>query len=160
MCAFAANQGEAIKRDARLLSPARVPARRSQATSPATGPPITRRQRRRPAGGGTAADGGGTCLIGIARPLPMLSARPSSPFFSLSGSFPFRDCGRGRDRGSAGEERHGLPSLFNPSPLTSATVWSSAKTCQIKHKSLLSFLAGQSERRCIDALVAAGQVLG
>lgn len=34
-----------------------------------------------------------TCLIGIARPLPMLSARPSNPFFSLSGSLPFRDCG-------------------------------------------------------------------
>ncbi len=34
-----------------------------------------------------------TCLIGIARPLPMLSARPSIPFFSLSGSLTFRDCG-------------------------------------------------------------------
>lgn len=33
-----------------------------------------------------------TCLIGIARPLPMLSALLSSPFFSLSGSLPFRDC--------------------------------------------------------------------
>lgn len=33
-----------------------------------------------------------TCLIGMARPLPMLSARLSRPFFSLSGSLPFRDC--------------------------------------------------------------------
>lgn len=33
-----------------------------------------------------------TCLMGMARPLPMLSARPSRPFFSLSGSLPFRDC--------------------------------------------------------------------
>lgn len=34
-----------------------------------------------------------TCLIGIARPLPMLSVLLSRTFFSLSGSLPFRDCG-------------------------------------------------------------------
>lgn len=33
-----------------------------------------------------------TCLIGIARPLPMLSVLLSRTFFSLSGSLPFRDC--------------------------------------------------------------------
>ena len=42
---------------------------------------------------GRAGVGGSrvTCLIGMARPLPMLSARLSRPFFSLSGSLPFRD---------------------------------------------------------------------
>lgn len=37
-----------------------------------------------------------TCLIGIARPLPMLSVLLSRTFFSLSGSLPFRDCGAKR----------------------------------------------------------------
>lgn len=47
-----------------------------------------------------------TCLIGMALPLPMLSARLSTPFFSLSGSLPFRDCktkiklASGKGRGS------------------------------------------------------------
>lgn len=34
-----------------------------------------------------------TCLMGMARPLPMLSARASRPFLSLSVSFAFLDCG-------------------------------------------------------------------
>lgn len=33
-----------------------------------------------------------TCLMGIARPLPMLSARASRPFLSLSVSLAFLDC--------------------------------------------------------------------
>lgn len=34
-----------------------------------------------------------TCLMGMARPLPMLSARASRPFLSLSVSLAFLDCG-------------------------------------------------------------------
>lgn len=35
-----------------------------------------------------------TCLMGMARPLPMLSTLQSAVFFSLSKSAPFRDCKR------------------------------------------------------------------
>lgn len=38
--------------------------------------------------------GSPTCLMGMARPLPMLSARPSRPFLSLSVSLAFLDCGK------------------------------------------------------------------
>lgn len=40
-----------------------------------------------------AQTGSLTCLMGMARPLPMLSARASSPFLSLSVSLAFLDCG-------------------------------------------------------------------
>lgn len=65
----------------------------STSNGPGTGGPVSRRGEPRCVPGSRPGDGGvRTCLMGMARPLPMLSARPSSPFFSLSGSLPFRDC--------------------------------------------------------------------
>lgn len=40
---------------------------------------------------GPQGKGALTCLMGMARPLPMLSTLQSAAFFSLSKSAPFRD---------------------------------------------------------------------
>ena len=49
-------------------------------------------RRRRRGGGEREQTGSLTCLMGMARPLPMLSARASRPFLSLSVSLAFLDC--------------------------------------------------------------------
>lgn len=68
-----------------------------------------------------------TCLMGMARPLPMLSARASRPFLSLSASFAFLDCGEDRIRGVVSAHRSKSPNMsqFNKSQhlLQTGLIW-------------------------------------